>query len=237
MSDLLLNASDQLCPMDVFVGSEPLAIDLVYADAHHPDNIFGTALYHPSARLSVHVDLARVLIRTARDLYHAHRWTLIVLDGFRPVDAQRAMTDTPIVRQNPQWLQEPRLLSPAGMGGHPRGMAVDVRAQDKQGHDVDMGTRFDEMTPQSARGYDGFSANILKNRQILERAMLSSANVLDIPLIALSNEWWDFRFPPEKSALYAPLGDADVPPDLRMTTAPQYTSDFSHLAKQVLKSL
>ncbi len=111
-----------LVPMNVFAAAgEPVQIDLVYADADHPENIFKTALYHPDAVLSLHCDLARIVLLAARSLHKKHGWVLVLKDGLRTIEAQARMMETEIVRQNPQWLIEPRMLSSPGQGGHPRG--------------------------------------------------------------------------------------------------------------------
>ena len=46
---------------------------------------------------------------------------------------QTAMGKTQIVKDNPDWLEEPnRMVSPPGNGAHPRGMAIDVCVFDKE---------------------------------------------------------------------------------------------------------
>lgn len=232
-----------LVPMDLFE-NEPLRIDLVYADARHAENIFSCALYHKQARLSLHKDLARVVIAAARALHDSHGYSLILKDGLRPAEAQKAMGETPVVQDNPHWLEEPnRLISPPGAGGHPRGMAVDVSLIDSSGRPVMMGTVFDEMTPQSARDYQDFNTDILKNRQDLEQAFVGAAARLNLPILPLPSEWWDFRFPRSYYQDYPALYDQDLPPPLRMI-APQHNNDgdewyacFDKLSKQVLNSL
>ena len=231
---------DDLIPMDLFTGSEPIAIDLVYANGAHPENIFGIAAYHPRARMILHKDLARVVLLAARALHQKHQWTLVLKDGLRTVEAQRALMDTDIVRQNPHWLEEPRLLSSPGQGAHPRGMAIDVSAADDNGSFVDMGTLFDAMVPESARAYRGFSQEILDNRAALENAFIEGAESLGLPMLALPSEWWDFRFPASYSLNFAPLFDEDLPPSLKMSVAsgigPE-EPDFDRLAKDVLLSI
>jgi D-alanyl-D-alanine dipeptidase len=223
--------------MDCFLQSEPMEIDLVYADKHHPENIFGIDLYHKNARLSLHRDLARIVILAARTLHDAHGWILILKDGLRTVDAQEALMNTGIVRRNPQWLEEPnRLLSPPGGGGHPRGMAIDVGVKG-----IDMGTAFDEMTPQSARSYDGFTRDILQNRIILEGAFMNATQRLSLPLLPLPSEWWDFRFPAAYHGRYDALRESDLPAPLKTMTRPIHGDDdglrFDRLAKEVLNSI
>lgn len=225
--------------MDAFTPREPIAIDLVYADAAHPENVFALAAYHSKARLTLHRDLARVVLKTARILHERHGWILVLKDGLRPIEAQRALMDTDIVRRNPHWLEEPRLLSGPGQGAHPRGMAIDVSAKEKDGGPVDMGTLFDAMVPESARSHDGFTDDILQNRVWLENAFREAGEALGLPVHPLSSEWWDFRFPSSYSNAYAPLSDADLPDPLKMCTSGEDKGDmdFTQLAKDILLSI
>ena len=226
-----------ILPMDIFERTEPFKIDLVYADKNHHENIFGIDLYNARARLSLHRDLARIVIKTARALQDEQGWILILKDGLRTADAQEALMNTDIVKRNPHWLEGPdRLLSSPGGGGHPRGMAVDVSVEG-----VDMGTRFDEMTAQSARAHTGFAKDILENRMILERAFVRAAQSLSLPLLPLPSEWWDFRFPASYHQNYAPLREIDLPGPLKTMTRPIHGDDdaahFDRLAKEVLNAL
>ncbi len=193
-------------------------IDLVYADAGHPENIFGTALYRRDAPFLLHKLFAPVVIDAAQTLQDRYGARLVLKDGLRPVEAQAAMQETAIVRANPQWCEGPdRLLSKPGQGGHPRGMAVDVAVEGPDGQPWDMGTVFDTMTPSSARSHADFSQDILDNRARLEQIFLDSAARRDLPLLPLPSEWWDFRFPAAFSEHYAPVSDADLPTGMQMT--------------------
>ena len=224
--------------MDLFHG-EPIAIDLVYAKTDHPENIFGIAAYHKDARLILHKELARIVLKTARLLQEHYGWALVLKDGLRTVEAQRALMDTDIVRRNPHWLEEPRLLSAPGQGAHPRGMAIDVSVNEADGTPVDMGTLFDAMVPESARNYDGFPPDILQNRSTLEEAFAEAAQALSLPLLALPSEWWDFRLPASYNGLYEPLSDDDLPDCLKMCSGGKNTDapDFGRLAKDILLSI
>lgn len=221
--------------MDIFP-DEPFAIDIVYADAAHPENIFAAAVYHKDARLVLHKDLARIILTAARKLRADYGWTLVLKDGLRPVEAQAAMMETDIVKRNPHWLGEPRLLSGPGQGAHPRGMAIDVSVEG-----VDMGTVFDAMVPESARGYMGFSSAVLDNRAKLEKAMMDAAGKHGLPLLPLASEWWDFRLTRDLSERFAPLSDADLPAALKICTRPApdaaWNAHFTDLAKSIPLSL
>ena len=232
-------ALPDIVPMDLFVRSEPISIDLVYANPLHPENIFKTALYHSAARLSLHIDLCRTCILTARTLYKNQKWILVLKDGLRTIEAQQKMMDTDIVKANPQWLMEPRMLSGPGMGGHPRGMAVDVSVCDENGNPIDMGTCFDTMTKESARDYAGFSQIIQQHRAALETAFVESAKYLNLPLLPLPSEWWDFRFPASYSQNFEPLSDSHLPKPLQMTRQDSHipAPNEEKLANDVLQSL
>jgi D-alanyl-D-alanine dipeptidase len=80
-----------------------------------------------------------------------------------------------------------------------------------------MGTGFDHMDETSARNYMGFKSDILENRKILENTFIQSAKQLNLPMLPLPSEWWDFRFPATYTEQFDPLHDKDLPPQMQMT--------------------
>ncbi len=214
-----------LIAMDTMAEVTPLRIDLVYAQAGHPENIFGQALYRPQARLWLHREFAEIVILAAKRCYAETGLVFVLKDGLRPVEAQIMMQETAIVKANPHWVQDPtRLLSDPGKGGHPRGMAVDVVLETQDRQLVDMGTRFDHLSPDPAinpaqRGFQGISEEARRNRLILERVMAVAARDLGKPLLPLPSEWWDFRFPASYFGQYHPVSDHDLPPEMRMVAS------------------
>lgn len=221
--DLKIIDAQDLIAMDSVADTTPLRIDVVYAQAQHPENIFGRALYRPDAKLWLHRDFAEVVILAAKTCHAQTGLYFVLKDGLRTVEAQALMQETDIVKANPHWTQEPnRLLSPPGKGGHPRGMAVDIVLEDANGVLVDMGTRFDHLTTDPAvnparRGFPGLSAEVNKNRQMLEDFMMAAAAQLNKPMLPLPAEWWDFRFPGSYSETYAPISDHTLPAHMQMT--------------------
>lgn len=213
---------DLICLNDL-VDRYPIGVDLVYAQPHHPENMFKTEIYRPEAKMWGHKDLVDIVLHAAKICHEQYGWRFIIKDCLRTTDAQQRMSETAVVKANPHWLQEPnRLLSPPGMGGHPRGMAVDIDPIDSQGHAVDMGTPFDYLTTDrqhnpAARSFNGFAPHVLENRQRLEKAMLEGATFFKRPILPLPQEWWDFRFLPDYTRQFAPLSDADLPPAMQMT--------------------
>lgn len=229
METLRVIRPEDLLPLDDYLSSHPLRIDIVYAQEDHPHNMFGRAIYREDARMWCHKELVPIILRAADVCHKKSGYYFELKDCLRTVEAQALMRDTDIVRANPQWLEEPnRLLSPPGRGGHPRGMAIDIILLTKDGDVVDMGTPFDYFTKDrsinpAARSYREFSAEVLENRQLLEDCMMQAAAEAGRELLPLPQEWWDFRFPYAYSNMYAPIQDADLPENMRMT--PLFLSD------------
>lgn len=197
-----------------------LRVELAYAK---PDNLlFGERIYHKNAKLWAHKNLARIVFKAAQKLRKQYGLTLIVYDCLRPVDAQEKMLQTKRVKDNPHWLEEPRLLSPPGKGAHPRGMAVDVGLE-KNGTLLDLGTPFDYLAADASpeknaahRLHPNLSAEAKQNRKILDEAMFGAAAELKLELIGLPQEWWDYRFPDSIYNQYAPISDDDLPSEMRL---------------------
>lgn len=223
MSDIIPVTAADLVALEDYQISHPLSVDLVYAQATHRDNMFGGAIYRRDARMLCHRKFLPVILDAALLCHRQSGLWFELKDCLRTVEAQEMMRQTDIVKANPHWLEEPnRLLSPPGKGGHPRGMAIDIVLLDANGDEVDMGTRFDYLTPDparnpAARSFRDLPADVLARRQLLEDCMMQAAASHDLPLLPLPQEWWDFRFPRDLYDLYAPVQDADMPPGLRMT--------------------
>jgi D-alanyl-D-alanine dipeptidase len=202
----------------------PVRVDCVYAQPNHTDNHFG-AIYHPKARMLGHRDLIKIILLAAVRLNRDHGWTLILKDCLRVTEAQEIMTKTDLVKANPHWLIEPRFLSSAGQGGHPRGMAIDVGAVDNNNNDIDFGTRFDYFSSSTDvsvnmahRLFASHSDDIKQNRVILETALVSAAKDFEMPLYPLPHEWWDFRFTSDYTNKFEPLSDIDLNDGYKMMT-------------------
>ncbi|CAB3764383.1 M15 family metallopeptidase [Paraburkholderia solisilvae] len=219
----LVTSPEDLWPMDEFKSTAPLKIDLVYATASHPENLFEVALYRADARLWLHRELAEVVIKAARICYQKSGYIVVLKDGLRPVDVQAAMYDAPIVKANPHWTAgETRMLAEPGQGGHPRGMAIDMALETADGCLVDMGTHFDHLPNDPAdnpasRNYEKISNVAKSNRRLLTQAMLDAASALNRQLLPLPSEWWDFRFPAAYSERYAALCEHHLLPHQRMS--------------------
>lgn len=188
-------------------------IDLAYA---REDNfLFAEQIYKSNTRLWLHKTLAEIVCRSAKYCYKTHNARFILYDGLRTTDAQEKMMRTKRARENPHWMEEPRMLSTPGTGGHPRGMAIDIGLETLEGELINMGTPFDSMTKEAHRAYN-HPEHIKKNRAILDESMTSAAQFFKTPLHLLSEEWWDFRLPTDTYTEYAPLSDDDLPAHMRL---------------------
>jgi len=211
---------DDLVCMNDYAWEHPLAVELAYMTNNNL--LFGEQIYRTGAKLWLHKDLAKIVIEASRRVFKETGGVLVLYDGLRVTNAQERMLETQRVKDNPQWLEEPRLLSPPGAGGHPRGMAVDVSIKDMHGKLFNMGTAFDFLAEDPAadsnpahREYQ-HPETIMGNRQLLNDVMLGAAQSLGLVLEKLPQEWWDYRFPKSVYEQYAPLSDDDLPDHMKL---------------------
>jgi zinc D-Ala-D-Ala dipeptidase len=165
-----------------------IAVDLRYAT---PDNFVGRNVYGG-------LDCAYLRREAAQALQQAATWLarhqpdvqLVVLDALRPQRVQEALwaelAGTPLTQY---------LAHPARRSIHSFGMAVDATLMDAQGHELDMGTGFDEMTAASHPEFEaeqlaqgGLTAAQLTHRGWLRAAMRFAG------FQTINTEWWHFDF-------------------------------------------
>ncbi len=216
-------APADLVPMDLFLGHEAVQVDVMYAG---PASFCGI-VYKSSARLSLHRDMAEVILAASRLIRDRIGGSLELYDGLRTTTAQAVICDTPVVKAHPHWTAEGplRMFAPPGKGGHPRGMAIDLSVRNADGELLDMGTIVDALPEGGAdpdsnpahREYTRLTDKVKKNRDILTAAMIDAATMFGRPMRPLPSEWWDYRFPDDVYMRYSPLADEDVPPSLRLT--------------------
>ena len=123
---------------------------------------------------------------------------------------------------------DPICVAGPGVGGHPRGMAVDIWPRDENGISVNMGTCFDFFSESpadynpSARNHTEFDCIeserkiILEHRAALETAMVEAGIAVGEKVLPLPYGWWDFRLLPEKTNRFAPLSEVDLEPYQRL---------------------
>lgn len=179
-------------------------------------------------RNSLREGVADRLARVARDLPDGV--TLIVWDGWRAFETQRALYDdwtAQLIRAHPEWSRETieretaRYVSvpsvdPACPAPHVTGGAVDLTLGDGDGRPLDLGTAFDAFVPQAgALALEGTAGVARDLRRVLFWAMA------DQGFTAFVEEWWHFDFgdqfwgsitgQPARYGPIAPLGTGRPP--------------------------
>ena len=156
--------------------SHGVQIALAYAT---PDNFTDRPVYKPEAEAWLHHDAASLLTRSVQ-LAHPLGLSFLILDAFRPSEAQWALWNhTP----DPDFLADPKRGSP-----HSMGVAIDLTLVDNvTGEVLDMGTAFDAFTPLSHHGNQEISAEAQRNRHTLMGIMTTAG--WDF----FRNEWWHYQ--------------------------------------------
>lgn len=165
-----------------------IAIDLRYASSN---NFVGHSVYEGLNCRWLRREAGTALQQAAAWLaQHRPGYRLLVLDALRPQRVQERLwaelAGTPLTLY---------LAEPTRGSIHSFGMAVDVTLLDPLGHEVHMGTGFDEMTPAS---HPEFEAELLAQGQLtpqhlIERGWLRAA-MRHGGFHVLATEWWHFDF-------------------------------------------
>ncbi len=166
-----------------------LVIDLMYTRA---DNFTGVVLYEDLTEAYLYPTAARAVVKAQQALHRTHPdYNLKICDASRPMSVQKKMYD--VVRGTPKNIY---VSNPANGGGlHNYGMAVDVTIVDKNGKELDMGTKVDHLGKEAHINTEAamvqagtISAQAKKNRELLRRVMREAGYK------PLQSEWWHFNF-------------------------------------------
>jgi len=165
-----------------------VSVDLRYAT---PDNFVNRPVYGGLDCAWLRREAADALEKAATWLgMHRPGYTLAVLDALRPQRVQELLWNelagTPLTMY---------LANPERGSIHSFGMAVDVTIIDPAGHEVDMGTGFDEMTLPSHPEYEVelMAQGQLNAQHLAERGWLRAA-MRHAGFHGISTEWWHFDF-------------------------------------------
>ncbi|MBE9012250.1 M15 family metallopeptidase [Pseudanabaenaceae cyanobacterium LEGE 13415] len=150
-----------------------IALDIRYATT----NNFVKQKLYPQARCILRASVAQQLSQVQTDL-ETRGLGLKVYDCYRPLSVQKRLWE---IKPDPDYV-----ANPANGSRHNRGAAVDLTLVDRSGKELPMPTAFDEFGDRANRSYTNLPAQVLKNRQLLEDAMVRAG------FIPLSTEWWHF---------------------------------------------
>lgn len=163
-----------------------IQVDLRYAS---PNNFIGRDMYSPLDCAWLHRDAAQGLEKSLAWLFSQRAdLSLLVLDALRPQRVQEqlwaALQGTDL---------QMYLASPTRGSIHSFGMAVDVTLVDQQGHELDMGTPFDDLSGLShpARESEFLTSGKLTGQQVDNRRLLRDA-MKHGGYAGINTEWWHF---------------------------------------------
>lgn len=121
-------------------------------------------------------------------------WKFLLFDCLRPRSLQIKLFD--FVKGTPQQMY---VANPKDGSVHNYGFAMDLSLEDENGHEIDMGTGFDNFTPlaQPKREAENLQAGKLTQEQIdhrlILRKVMKQAGFLQLPI-----EWWHYDALPKK---------------------------------------
>ena len=160
--------------VEIAPGRSGILLDLAYARS---DNVTGKPIY-ARARCYLHPAAVALLDRAA-ELARPHGLRFKIFDAYRPPEAQWVLWNA---FPNPEFVADPRRGSP-----HSRGVAVDLTLVDAAGHELKMGTPFDDFTAASHQGSLAVSVEAQRNRALLLGLMTAAG--WDF----YRNEWWHYQ--------------------------------------------
>jgi D-alanyl-D-alanine dipeptidase len=144
------------------------------------------------------IDCAYLRVEAALALEEAGQWLathatgtrIRVLDALRPQRIQEQLYSE--FENTPQAMY---LAHPERGSIHSFGMAVDVTLLNDQGHELDMGSAFDEMTLLSHpdREAEHLAAGVLTPEHLVNRGWLRAA-MRHAGFHGIHSEWWHFDF-------------------------------------------
>ncbi|GAA4773189.1 MULTISPECIES: M15 family metallopeptidase [Flavobacterium] len=123
--------------------------------------------------------------KTIKSLVEANKefikkgYKIKLFDCYRPLDVQKRMWE---IVPNATYVANPKRGSI-----HNRGGAVDITLVDKNGKELDMGTKFDHFGPESSHFFSNLSSEVIKNRKMLKKIMLKYG------FESFDSEWWHYN--------------------------------------------
>lgn len=139
-------------------------------------------------------------------------------DAFRPIELQQRWFDdvyNKVKRKNPSWSEEqaraeafiyvfPPSMDPQTPPPHSTGAALDLTLTDKNGNELDMGTRYAEFdNPLMYTNQQGLSEVQKANRLLLMESMVTNG------FVNYPGEWWHWSFGDREWVAY--LGKPELP--------------------------
>jgi len=141
--------------------SKDFIFDMKYATE---DNFLKTKVYECDA-CYLRLKTVEALIK-ANERFQKKGYKIKLFDCYRPLDVQKKMWE---IVPNTTYVANPKRGSI-----HNRGGAIDITLVDKEGNELEMGTKFDHFGPESSHLYSDLSSEVMKNRKLLKKIMIKN---------------------------------------------------------------
>jgi zinc D-Ala-D-Ala dipeptidase len=172
-----------------FVNLKEYSNDFVYDMKYATENNFLKSKVYDCAECFLRLKTAKALI-LANSKFMKLGYKIKLYDCYRPLDIQKRMWK---IVSNPNYVANP------GKGSiHNRGGAVDITLVDSNGKELNMGTPFDFFGPEASHSYRNFPNEILENRALFKKIMISTK------FQSFDSEWWHYNL---KNAKLDPISN------------------------------
>lgn len=153
---------------------DTIVVDLKYATE---DNFVGQIIYDFTTCLLR--EETALKLKAANEELSKDGYRIKIFDGYRPPYAQKVLWNK---------VPNPRYVANPNKGGsiHSRGAAVDITIIDSSGKELEMPTKYDDLTPAAAPSSKTMSETARKNMLILQKAMTNNG------FRTITSEWWHF---------------------------------------------
>ena len=172
-----------------FVNLKEYSTDFVYDMKYATEDNFLKAKVYDCAECYLRLKTAKALI-LANSKFIKLGYRIKIYDCYRPLDIQKKMW---ALVSNPSYVANPSKGSI-----HNRGGAVDITLVDRNGKELDMGTPFDFFGPEASHDYQNFPNEILENRALFKKIMMSAK------FQSFESEWWHYNL---KNAKLDPISN------------------------------
>jgi D-alanyl-D-alanine dipeptidase len=167
-----------------FVNLKDYSTDFVYDMKYATDDNFLKSKVYDCAECYLRLKTVKALVK-ANSKFLKLGYKIKLFDCYRPLDVQKKMW---AIVSNPNYVANPSKGSI-----HNRGGAVDITLVDNNGKELNMGTPFDFFGPEASHDYKNFPEEILQNRALFKKIMISSK------FQSFDSEWWHYNLKNAKS--------------------------------------
>ncbi len=154
--------------------------------------------------------LARLLTEAANEMPEG--WKFVIYDAWRPIRVQQSINDlyydklaSKYPEKKPSELQilvgkyvSPPSDNPTKPSPHNTGGAIDLGIRNERGHDLDMGSRFDDFSTRSRTDYFELEAQkggaSPEGRMCLENRRILYSLMIDVGFTNYPEEWWHYDY-------------------------------------------